>query len=127
MIVVSRGLGFLALIIGVLACLVTNIVTSKMFDENNYFQSHLWPKLTALGITGVCCWFLGRYLHRQPSRLVMDPATGQQIEVKPNHHLMFIKLEYWGVIFVVIALAILVINLAGSDNLLRGHPTGPGI
>ena len=113
MIVIWRGLGFLALLIGILACLVTNIVTSRMFEENNYFQRHLWPKLIALGVTGVCCWFLGRYLHRLPPRLVIDRATGQEILQKPNHHLMFIKLEYWGVIFLGAALALLVINLAG--------------
>lgn len=112
MIIIWRGLGGLAFIIGIVVCLVTNIVTSRTFDENNYFQGHLWPKLVALLITGACCWFLGRYLHRQPPRLVMDRATGQQAEVKPNHHLMFIKLEYWGVIFMVVGLAILVINLA---------------
>ena len=112
MIVIWRGAGPVVLIVGIVVCLVTNIVTSKMFDENNYFQAHLWPKLTALVITGVCCWFVGRYLHRQPPRLVTDRATGQQIEETPNHHLMFIKIEYWGVILVVIALAILTINLA---------------
>jgi hypothetical protein len=113
MIVIWKGLGGLALGIGLLVCLITNIVTSKIFDENNYFQGHLWPKLAALVITGAFCWFLGRYLHSRPPRLVTDPATGQQIEVKPHHHLMFIKLEYWGLIFVGIALAILLVNLAG--------------
>ena len=112
MIVLWRGLGVLVFIIGIVVCLVTNIITSKMFNENNYFQAHLWPKLMALAITGVCCWFIGRYVNGQPPRLVTDRATGQQIEEQPNHHFMFIKLEYWGVILVVIALVILIINVA---------------
>jgi hypothetical protein len=113
MIIIWRGFGALALGIAIVVCLVTNIITSKVFEENNYFQAHLWPKLAALGITGASCWFLGRYLNGRPARIVTDPATGKEIKLKIRHELMFIKLEYWGLIFGGIALAILVVNLAG--------------
>jgi hypothetical protein len=112
MLIIWSGAGAVALILPIVVCLVTNIVTSKIFDESNYFQRHLWPKLAALGITGVCCFFLGRYLHSQPARIVLDKNTGQEIVEKPYHHFMFIKLEYWGLIFVAIGLVLLLFNLA---------------
>jgi membrane protein YqaA with SNARE-associated domain len=116
MLVIWRGIGGVAFIIAIIACLVTNIVTSKVFDENNYFQRHLWPKVLALGISGVCCYFLGRYVNSRPPRIVIDQRTGQEIEQKPIHDLMFIKLEYWGLIFVGIALVLLVFNLASVSS-----------
>jgi len=116
MLVIGRGIGFVALIIGIIACLVTNIVTSKVFDETNYFQAHAWPKTVALGITGVCCYFLGRYANSRPPKIVFDQRTGQPVEKKLVHDLMFIKLEYWGFIFLGIGVVLLLVNLASVSG-----------
>jgi len=114
MIILWRGMGGMAIIIPIIVCLIINIVTSKIYDESNYFQAHLWPKVAALWITGVCVFVLGWYLNGRPPRLVIDETTGQQAEVKPDHHLMFVKLQYWGVIFAGIGLVLLLINLASK-------------
>ena len=114
MIFIWRGIGGVALILPIIVCLVINIVTSRVFDEPNYFQAHLWPKLAAIGITGLCCGVLGLYVNSRPPRIEVDENTGQEIEVKPYHHFMFIKLEYWAVIFVAIGLVILFFNLASK-------------
>lgn len=107
-----RGAGPVVFIIGILVCLFTNIVTSRVFEESNYFQNHLWAQVAALVITGVTCWFLGRFMHTRPSQLVIDETTGQEVELKPTHDFMFIKVEYWGVIYLVAALVLLVVNFA---------------
>jgi hypothetical protein len=112
MLIIWRGIGALAVIIAIIACLVTNIVTSKVFDETNYFQAHLWPKVVALGLSGACCYFLGKYVNGRPPKTVIDPNTGQQIEQKAVHDLMFIKLEYWGFIFAGIGVMLVLFNLA---------------
>jgi len=103
----------MALILPIIVCLVINIITSRVFDENNYFQSHLWPKLAALAVTGLCCGAVGLYANSRPPRIVIDEKTGMEKTEKPDHHLMFIKLEYWGFIFIGIALVLLVFNLTG--------------
>ena len=96
------------LIFGILSALLTNIVTSLLFDESNYFAKHTWAQAVSLWIAGAAGWFLGRYLNGRPARVVIDKATGQEVLVKPKHDLMFIKLEYWGAIFCVIGLAVLI-------------------
>jgi hypothetical protein len=108
MIIFWRGAGGLVIIIGLLAGLAVNIFTSKTFEEPDYFQKNLWPKLLVLGIAGACCWFLGRYLNNRPARILVDQATGEEIRWKPRHELMFIKMEYWGLIFAAIGLVLLV-------------------
>jgi nitrate reductase gamma subunit len=115
MIIIWKGAGGLVIIIGILACLFMNIITSALFNRNDYFQVFLWPKVAALWITGVSCWCLGRYLNGKPGRALIDKATGEEFYEKPNHHLMFIKMEYWGVIFVVIGLALLVVRIVNGS------------
>lgn len=111
MIFIWRGAGGLVFLIGIVVCLLLNIVTSAVYHENNYFQAYLWPKVAALWITGACSWFLGRYLNSRPPRVVPNRETGRNDLVKPNHHLMFIKMEYWGLIFFAIGVGLIVAHL----------------
>lgn len=110
MIAVWRGGGPVVLIIGIVACLFTNIVTSKLFDENNYFQGHLWPKIAALVTAGVGCWFFGKYLYSLPPRLLRN-HKGEDVLMKYEHDFMMIKVQYWGVIYVLIAFVVLAVNV----------------
>lgn len=98
--------------IGIVACLLMNIITAAMFNQNDYFRIYLWPKLVALWITGTVCWFWGRYLNSKPEK-ARDDATGQEIYVKPYHHLMFIRMEYWGVISFIISFTLMMKKLFG--------------
>jgi hypothetical protein len=110
-IIVWRGMGGIVLIVGILVSLIVNIVTSSVYEEPNYFQSHLWPKLLALLLCGAICWFLGRYLNSRPGIVVVDAQTGQQTVERPYHHLFFLKMEYWGLVYWVVAVVVLVWSL----------------
>ena len=107
MIVIWRGAGGLILIFGIASALITNIATSSIFEESNYFATHPWAQATSLWITAITCWFLGRYLNGRPPKIVTD-KTGREVSIKPIHDLMFIKMEYWGPIFFGIGLFVLI-------------------
>jgi hypothetical protein len=64
--------------------------------------------VVALFSTAGFSWFMGKKWHGEPGRMVIDKATGQEIEIKPHHSLFWIKMEYWGVIFGVLGLVILI-------------------
>jgi hypothetical protein len=113
MIVFWRGAGGLILLTGVVACLLLNIVTAAVYHQTNYFAAHLWPKVAALWMTGAFSWFLGRHLNSMPPRVVYNRKTERNDLVKPNHHLMFIRMEYWGPIFFAIGLGLIVANFVG--------------
>lgn len=58
--------------------------------------------LLALAVSlpvGVFCWVKGRKWNNASPKTYRDEATGEQIIVKPNHSLFWIKMQYWGVIF----------------------------
>src|SRR6266568_3528037 len=106
MIIIWKGAGALVLIFGIVAAVLTNVVTSSFLNDTNYFAKHSWAQASSLGIAGIACWFLGKYLNGQPPKTVKD-KTGREVKVKPNHHLMFIKMEYWGPIYFVIGMCVL--------------------
>lgn len=112
--IVWRGVGGLVIIIPIVVCLFVNIVTSAVFKEDNYFQAYLWPKLAALGLMGVLFWSLGRYLHSRPGQIVIDETTGEEVEQKPIHDFMFVKLEYWGIISILVGFVLMIMRLAGK-------------
>jgi hypothetical protein len=106
MLLIWQGAGGLVILIGIVAAVLTNLLSSSLFQEDNYFQRHAWVQAVALWGAGAACWFLGRYLHGRPGRILMDKATGEEVTIKPNHSLFFIKIEYWGPIFFVLGLAV---------------------
>ena len=114
MIVIWKGAGGLVLIFGIVAALLTNVVTSSAFNQNNYFADHAWAQAMSLWMAGTACWFLGRYLNSKSGRVLIDKATGQEITIKPDHSLFFIKLEYWGPILFGIGLFVLLASFLRS-------------
>jgi hypothetical protein len=58
-------------------------------------------------ITAAFSWFMGDKWNNEEGRPVIDVKTGQKIILKRNHSLFFIKMQYWGIIFSIIGLIIL--------------------
>lgn len=113
MLIIWKGAGVVVILIGILVCLALNIVTASLFNQNDYFQTHLWPKVAALWVIGSLCWPVGKYLNGRPRRVLIDKATGVEFVQKPDHTLMFIKVEYWAYIFFAIGVAVLAVGLVG--------------
>ena len=107
MIIFWRGAGGLVIIFGIVAAVLGNVVASAFSNRTDYFATHTWIQVSALCFAGIPSWFLGRYLNTRPGRPVIHQQTGQAAIEEPNHHLMFIKMEYWGLIYFAIALLLL--------------------
>ena len=71
-----------------------------------YHQDH-----RALWGAGAASWLAGKYLNSRPGREVIDEVSGERVIEKPNHHLMFIKMEYWGPIYLAIGLVVLIAGM----------------
>ena len=50
---------------------------------------------------GVALWFLGRWMNRTESHMLIDPQTGQHVELATGggHTLFFIPLQFWAFIW----------------------------
>ncbi len=101
--IVWSGKGFLSVLVLVVSLFVLVSVFPK--EQGDY------AFILAFFAAGAFSWFMGKKWNEEEARTVIDKATGQEIILKPNHSLFWIKLQYWGIIFGVFGLIILIQNL----------------
>jgi hypothetical protein len=49
-------------------------------------------------LAGILCYLLGRRVNRSTGRSVIDRVTGRLKIEQAYHHCFFVKVEYWGVL-----------------------------
>jgi len=104
-----KGYGFLALVIAVAIGAITAFTFSKLGSTED-----LGAAVGAI-ISGVVIWIVGSRLNSiTKERTVVDKKTGNEIILKPNNSLLFIKMQYWGFIVGGIGLIML------ADVLIHG-------
>jgi hypothetical protein len=113
MIVFWRGAGPLVLLYGIIAAVVMNVVSTFVFRQNDYFATHSWTQALALWAAGAASWFTGKYLNGRPGKELIEKQTGKTIILRPIHDLMFIKMQYWGLIYFAIGVGVLILGFVG--------------
>lgn len=98
-----KGLGILAIFIVGFSMIGVQLVVDNIFGTD-YWKNNAWPLCLSLIISGVICWFLGKYLNNGPVKTVIDKETGEEIELRKTHSFFFIPLQYWGIIWSVVAI-----------------------
>jgi hypothetical protein len=59
---------------------------------------------------GAMTWFVGRRMNRDATRILLDPATGEQVVVRRDHSLFFVPVEWWGPILAVLGIGLFLIE-----------------
>ncbi|MCK5846895.1 MAG: hypothetical protein KAG84_05615 [Bacteroidales bacterium] len=89
-----KGRGILVPVI----LLIVSLLTGLLLDtDSKYFIS------VALLLSAFITWYLGRKWNNAPGQIVVDKETGEEIELVNEHTLYFIKMQYWGVIEIALA------------------------
>lgn len=101
--IVWSGRGFLSVVILVASFILFVKVLPK--EQGDY------AFVLACFIAGAFSWFMGKKWNESNGRTVIDKATGDEILLKENHSLFWIKLQYWGFIFGGFGVVILIQNL----------------
>lgn len=73
----------------------------SMLGVNDDNLASAYGLLLAAPIT----YIVGRYWNAP--KPAIDPNTGEEVMWKPNHTLFWIPMQYWGVIFLVIGLIVI--------------------
>ena len=95
--IIWKGFGFLVFFIIFATVIGGQIAVDSIFGTD-YWMNNAWPLSLSLLISGLACWFLGRYLNGRPGKTVIDKETGEEFELRKTHSFFFIPFQYWGII-----------------------------
>ena len=126
MLIPHRGKGVFVLVIGVVAAVLMNALTFKLFGDD-YYQRNAWPKVGTLWLAALGCLLLGAYLRGHPPAgntragrrddLPSDRKSGlleKGARIAPKDHLCFVPVIYWGAIYFLLGVVYACVKLAGS-------------
>ena len=91
--IIWKGYGFLVLVITVAIGALLSLLFSSMGSSEDTGA--------AVGaiISGLTIWFVGKKMNApDKARTFIDKESGQELNIKPNHSLFFIKMQYWAFI-----------------------------
>ena len=75
------------------------------------YKALAWPIPLAILLGAIPTTFVGMKLNNKPARILMDPETGEEVELKPEHSLFWVPMQYWGVILVALSTLIYLKNI----------------
>lgn len=101
--IIWTGRGILSVLVLVLIILVFSQILPNDYEDFAVILGFL--------SAGIFSWYFGKKWNNEHSKMLIDKETGKEIELKPNHSLFWIKMQYWGVIFTFFAIILLIKTL----------------
>lgn len=105
MILIWQGYGFLAILIPFLMSLVAQLASDSIMEQG-FYTGHPLLSVAVLLASAVVVWVVGNKLNSAPGRVLMDPQTGEQIELKKKHTLFWIPMQWLSAAIAALALVI---------------------
>jgi len=107
--IIWKGWGFLVVVITFLIVLAAELISEDLTHNESYYQEHSLLAL-ALLIAGIVNGALGKWLNSRKTKTVINNYSRKEIVVPNNHALLFIPMEYWGIILIVAAVIVLAVK-----------------
>ena len=104
--IIWSGFGILIPVIVAICAVLSQLLLNAAVRDDQYYQSHSWPPLIALTVSAIFVWLLSQRLSRQPSRRLIDPATGKTVLLQRRDSLFFVPVRYWPPILVVVGMVL---------------------
>jgi hypothetical protein len=68
------------------------------------------PASLGLFLAGILLYLLGTRVDSGTGRLIIDPVTGCEMRDDPNHSFLFLKVEHWGMLCMLMAVVTLALD-----------------
>ncbi|MFW5431719.1 MAG: hypothetical protein ACKE5M_00555 [Methylophilaceae bacterium] len=86
--IVWQGFGFLAALIPIILLVLFDMGGTEM----------TYGTEAALIISAIVVYLVGRKLNSKPGKVLVDPETNQEVELKNKHTLFWIPMEWFGLV-----------------------------
>ena len=106
--VIWEGHGYLAALIPIIIFFLY-IVIETVFTGSEDLSS--LGVIFCLALSSYLLWIIGKRLNRNNNRRLIDPETNEEVILKSNHSLFFIKIQYWGVILGIASVLLFITEL----------------
>ncbi len=113
--IIWKGWGILALIIPLLFSWIANFIFDFMFGVD-YYQNNEWAIPLILGLSSIPIWFIGYNLNNKPLKVLVDPETNENIEIKNIHSMFWVPLQYWAIVIFCISALLYASNIGLLNN-----------
>ena len=90
---------------------LANLLANNLTGSEDYWNKHQWPFGASLLMSGLLSWAVGGWLAGSGTRMLVDAETGEEVLVRPNHTLFFIKMSWWGPILLTAGAVVIVKDL----------------
>ncbi|MCK8519974.1 hypothetical protein M0D21_00225 [Aquimarina sp. D1M17] len=98
--IVWSGRGYLTVV--VLAVILFGLTSVLPKEQTNLSYA------ISLFASAIFSWFMGKKWNESNLKTMVDKNTGEEFILKPNHSLFWIKMQYWGIIFGILGIVMLV-------------------
>ena len=105
-----EGHGYLAALIPLITFFLYSAIESAFTGSE---ELSLLALFLPLAVSSFLLWKIGKRLNRKQGRRLIDPETNEEIILKDNHSLFFLKLEYWGILWGFITVLVLIVEITG--------------
>jgi len=102
-----QGAGIGAVLIPAILGFIAQWGVDSYFGHG-YAVAHGWQNAIAWSVGAAIVWIGGTQLAKQPGKLLIDPATGGNVELKMKHTLFWIPMQYWAIVWVSASVASIV-------------------
>ena len=106
--VIWEGHGYLAALIPIIIFLLY-IAIETVFTGSEDLSS--LGVVFCLAFSSYLLWIIGKRLNRNNRRRLIDPETNEEVILKSNHSLFFIKIQYWGLILGIASVLLFITEL----------------
>ena len=106
--VIWEGHGYLAALIPIIIFFLY-VVIETVFTGSEDLSS--LGVIFCLAFSSYLLWIIGKRLNRNNRRRLIDPETNEEVILKSNHSIFFIKIEYWGVILGIASVILFITEL----------------
>lgn len=103
--IIWKGWGILAVVI-LLACSVVVELLSDAILGAGFYKSSVFAMPFAFLIAAAAVYMLGMKLNNMPGKILIDPETNQEVELKSTHSMFWIPMQYWGFVFAALAVVV---------------------
>jgi len=111
--VVWKGWGLAVIGFIFLFVLPIQLLVEYFYGVGQY-QALSWPVPLAFLLGAIPTTLVGQMLNNKPARVLIDPDTHEKVELKREHSLFWIPMQYWGVILVILSALIYLRNIGFS-------------